>query len=201
MTRISDSADDPWRLGRGEIEAILSARCGDPFKVLGLHETPAGFVIRTFAPGAETVHARTPQGPEIAALESVHSDGFFEGLIHGATARFPYVLHARNAGGSWDYHDPYAFGPLLGPLDDYLLVEGAHQKLYQRLGAHVLKHEGVDGTHFAVWAPNARRVSVVGDFNDWDGRRGQMRKRVDSGVWEIFLPGVDAGPRYKFEIV
>jgi 1,4-alpha-glucan branching enzyme len=201
VTRISDSADDPWRLGRGEIEAILSARCGDPFKVLGLHETPAGFVIRTFVPGAETVHARTPQGREIAALESVHSDGFFEGLIHGATARFPYVLHARNAGGSWDYHDPYAFGPLLGPLDDYLLVEGAHQKLYQRLGAHVLKHEGVDGTHFAVWAPNARRVSVVGDFNDWDGRRGQMRKRVDSGVWEIFLPGVDAGPRYKFEIV
>ena len=201
MTRISDSADDPWRLGRGEIEAILSARCGDPFKVLGLHETPAGFVIRTFVPGAETVHARTPEGREIAALESPHSDGFFEGLIHGATARFPYVLHARNAGGSWDYHDPYAFGPLLGPLDDYLLVEGAHQKLYQRLGAHVVKHEGVDGTHFAVWAPNARRVSVVGDFNDWDGRRGQMRKRVDSGVWEIFLPGVDAGPRYKFEIV
>ncbi|HEY8139203.1 MAG TPA: 1,4-alpha-glucan branching enzyme, partial [Methylocystis sp.] len=103
MTRISDSADDPWRLGRGEIEAILSARCGDPFKVLGLHETPAGFVIRTFVPGAETVHARTPEGREIAALESVRSDGFFEGLIPGATERFPYVLHARNAGGSWDY--------------------------------------------------------------------------------------------------
>ena len=90
---------------------------------------------------------------------------------------------------------------MLGPTDDHLLVEGAHQKLYDKLGAHVLTHEGVEGTHFAVWAPNARRVSVVGDFNQWDGRRAQMRKRIDSGVWEIFVPGVGAGANYKYEII
>jgi 1,4-alpha-glucan branching enzyme len=189
-----------WRLGQDEISAILAARCGDPFAVLGLHETPAGFVIRAFVPGAQRVAALTPQGAPIAALERSHPDGMFEGLLPVA-ARVPYRLRAQNAEATWEFADPYAFSPLLGPLDDYLLVEGAHRKLYERLGAHVVSHDGVDGVTFAVWAPNARRVSVVGDFNQWDGRRCQMRKRVDSGVWEIFVPGAQAGARYKFEIV
>ncbi|QGM46998.1 1,4-alpha-glucan branching protein GlgB [Methylocystis heyeri] len=190
-----------WRARQSDIDAILSARCGDPFAVLGLHQTEAGFVIRAFAPGAETLEAATPGGDRIAALERVHPDGFFEALIPGATQRFPYLLRAKNAQGAWDFCDPYAFGPALGQLDDHLLVAGEHQKLYERLGAHTLTHEGVHGALFAVWAPEALRVSVVGDFNRWDGRVCQMRKRIDSGVWEIFIPGVARGARYKYEIV
>ncbi|MDB5415281.1 MAG: 1,4-alpha-glucan branching enzyme, partial [Rubritepida sp.] len=97
--------------------------------------------------------------------------------------------------------DPYAFGPSLGPLDDHLLIEGTHRRLYERLGAHPVTHEGVAGVRFAVWAPHARRVSVVGRFNQWDGRRHPMRRRVDSGLWEIFLPGLTEGLAYKFELL
>ena len=97
--------------------------------------------------------------------------------------------------------DSYAFGPALGPLDDYLAREGTHRQLYRRLGAQLIRHEGVDGVLFAVWAPNATRVSVVGQFNQWDGRRCQMRRRFDSGLWEIFVPELTVGAIYKFELV
>ena len=90
---------------------------------------------------------------------------------------------------------------MLGPIDDYLLVEGTHRRLYERLGAHPMRHEGVDGVHFAVWAPQRAAVSVVGDFNGWDGRRHPMRKRIDSGLWEIFVPDIGEGAVYKYEIV
>ncbi len=90
---------------------------------------------------------------------------------------------------------------MLGPLDDHLLVEGTHRRLYERLGAHPAEHEAIEGVRFAVWAPHARRVSVVGDFNAWDGRRHQMRKRIDSGLWEIFIPEIGVGTVYKFEVV
>ena len=125
----------------------------------------------------------------------------FEGLAKGGKPGLTYRFHAANAGGEWDLDDPYRFGPVLGPTDDYLLVEGTHRRLYERLGAHPLLHEGAHGVHFAVWAPHARRVSVVGDFNGWDGRRNPMRKRIDSGLWEIFVPGVGEGAVYKYEIV
>ena len=190
-----------WRARDEDIAAILGARHGDPFAVLGLHETRGGFAIRAFVPGATIVSAVSPEGREIARLECVHPDGFFEGLAPGVAARFAYRLRAENGADRWEFADPYAFTPALGPLDDHLLVEGSHQKLYERLGAHVMTHEGSLGVRFAVWAPNARRVSVVGDFNQWDGRRCQMRKRIDSGVWEIFVPGLGAGTKYKYEIV
>ena len=125
--------------------------------------------------------------------------GSSRGLVPDGATR--YRLHATNAGGNWDLDNPYSFGPLLGDLDDHLFVEGTHELLYRRLGAHPITHEGVKGVHFAVWAPNADRVSVVGDFNDWDGRRLQMRKRIESGIWEIFAPGVAAGTIYKYEIL
>jgi len=189
-----------WRVSAHDIDAIIAARHGDPFAVLGLHETPAGFVIRAFVPGATKVEASTSDARVIAPLDRVHVDGFFEGLT-SLKARASYRLRASNEAAQWEFSDPYAFSPVLGPTDDYLLVEGAHQKLYEKLGAHGLTHEGVEGTHFAVWAPNARRVSVVGDFNQWDGCRAQMRKRIDSGVWEIFIPGVGAGANYKYEII
>jgi 1,4-alpha-glucan branching enzyme len=189
-----------WRAPSDEISALVEARHGDPFALLGPHPTGEGLAIRAFVPGADSVTATTPDGADLVALERVHAAGFFEGLA-SLTSRAPYVLRAANADAQWRVVDPYAFGPVLGPMDDHLLVEGAHRKLYERLGAHVMTHEGVAGTHFAVWAPNAERVSVVGDFNQWDGRRAQMRKRIDSGVWEIFIPGVAAGAAYKYEIV
>jgi 1,4-alpha-glucan branching enzyme len=154
--------------------------------------------VRAFVPGAETVDAMTRDGELIAHLARRHNAGFFEGDVLRRTA---YRLHAKNPHGAWTVDDAYAYGPVLGPLDDWLIGEGTHVRLFDRLGAHAMRHEGVDGVHFAVWAPNASRVSVVGDFNGWDGRRHAMRKRVDNGVWEIFLPGVAEGALYKYEVL
>ena len=135
-----------------------------------------------------------------AAMTCRDPSGFFEALLADGIGRGRYRLLATNAGGSWEFDDPFSFGPVLGALDDHLLIEGTHQTLYQRLGAHSITLDGVQGVHFAVWAPHAWRVSVVGDFNAWDGRRHPMRKRIDSGLWEIFAPGIGEGTVYKFEI-
>ena len=186
---------------QADIEAIVAARHPDPFAILGPHLTPRGAVIRAFIPRATSLVALPTGGQPPLALTRRHPDGFFEDRLQGYMRPPRYRLRAANAGGSWLLHDPYAFGPVLGPLDDHLLVEGRHQRVHDRLGAHLLHHEGVDGVHFAVWAPHARRVSVVGDFNRWDGRCHPMRKRVDSGVWEIFLPDVAEGAVYKYEIL
>jgi 1,4-alpha-glucan branching enzyme len=111
-----------------------------------------------------------------------------------------YRLRAEGHGTTWDFEDPYRFPPVLGEMDEYLLGEGTHRRLWQALGAHVMTHEGVEGVHFAVWAPNAERASVVGDFNVWDGRRNPMRRRGATGVWEIFIPDLGEGTTYKFEM-
>ncbi|VTZ48895.1 1,4-alpha-glucan branching enzyme [Methylocella tundrae] len=188
-----------WQISDADVEAILRARHNDPFAILGAHKVAQGVVIRAFAPHAEKLAALIDDG-EAVALEA-RGGGFFEGLAQGRTAPPRYRLEASNAGGSWSFIDPYALPPVLGAMDDYLLVEGTHRLLYQRLGAHLMRLEGVDGVHFAVWAPHAARVSVVGDFNGWDGRLHQMRKRVDSGLWEIFAPDVIEGTAYKYEII
>ena len=158
-------------------------------------------VLRAFVPGAQTLRAEDRAGGAIATLTQRHPDGFFEGLIAGRGDRFTYQLVASNGGYDWTLHDPYMFGPILGEMDDHLLVEGTHKHLYERLGAHPMVVDGINGVHFAVWAPNAMRVSVVGGFNAWDGRRHQMRKRIDSGIWEIFAPDIGEGTVYKYEIV
>jgi 1,4-alpha-glucan branching enzyme len=189
-----------WRGDPEEIAALVAARHGDPFALLGPHETTDGVVIRAFAPGADAVVAESPEGAAIAALTRVHPEGVFEGMTPLAPGA-PYRLCARRGAEEWRFADPYAFPPFLGAMDDHLLVEGAHRRLYERLGAQLVTHVGAEGVNFAVWAPNARRVSVVGDFNQWDGRRAQMRKRIDSGVWEIFIPGLGAGAVYKYEII
>ena len=194
-------ADRSWQMADSDVHSILAARHGDPFQVLGPHETPQGLAIRAFVPHASGVEVMDGEGKAIATLALRDGAGLFEGLVPRRRKRFPYRLRASNAAASWELDDPYSFGPVLGPMDDYLLVEGTHRQLYNRLGAHLMTHEGVSGTHFALWAPHARRVSVVGDFNQWDGRRHQMRKRVDSGLWEIFAPGVAEGTIYKFEII
>ena len=192
---------DGWRLSETEICAIAAGMHADPFAVLGPHAASGGVVIRAFVPHATTLEARDARGETIAALDLRHPDGVFEGLAEGRAALLDYRLHAANPDGDWDLDDPYRFGPVLGPLDDHLLGEGTHFRLYERLGAHPITHEGVAGVSFAVWAPNARRVSVVGDFNGWDGRRTPMRKRMDSGIWEIFVPTLTEGAVYKYEIV
>ncbi|MET0178907.1 MAG: 1,4-alpha-glucan branching protein GlgB, partial [Novosphingobium sp.] len=186
-----------WRLGDSALTALLEARHGDPFAVLGPHETREGTVVRAFVPGAERL---TVVGDGcVAELERRRPDGFFEGLLPRPPGA--YRLRASGQGGEWEIDDPYRYGPVLGALDDHLLVEGSHRRLWERLGAHSVRHEGTDGVAFAVWAPNARRVALVGGFNRWDGRRHPMRLRVDSGIWEIFVPGLGVGEPYKYEIV
>jgi 1,4-alpha-glucan branching enzyme len=184
------------RVGEAEVAAILAARHADPFAVLGPHRTEGGWAVRAFIPGAETVELLGPAG---TSLERRHPDGFFEGAV--AEDPGAYRFRIRSGPHEWEASDPYRFGPVLGPLDDHLLVEGSHRRLWERLGAHAVCHEGEDGVAFAVWAPHARRVAVVGNFNAWDGRRHPMRKRVDSGIWEIFLPGLAAGDAYKYEVI
>ena len=193
-------ADPDWKAGAPEIEAIVSGRHGDPFAVLGLHQSGNLWVARAFVPGAEQVEVLGTDRQRLAALEKRHDAGFFEGLLP-IGARQPLLYQARNGGGSWTVADAYLLGPVLGPLDDYYIGEGNHLRLHDRLGAHPMTHEGHDGVHFAVWAPNASRVSVVGDFNGWDGRRHVMRKRRDTGVWEIFIPGAAEGQCYKYELL
>jgi 1,4-alpha-glucan branching enzyme len=193
-------ADPDWKTSTPEIEAIVAGRHGDPFAVLGLHQQAGTWVARAFVPGAEEVEVLDERDRPLARLERRHDAGFFEGPVPVST-RQPLGYHARNGGGSWMVADAYLLGPVLGPLDDYYLGEGNHLRLHDRLGAHPLRHEGHEGVHFAVWAPNASRVSVVGDFNGWDGRRHVMRKRRDTGIWEIFIPGATEGQCYKYELL
>jgi 1,4-alpha-glucan branching enzyme len=191
---------DSWRAADSDIDALAAARHPDPFSFLGPHETPQGWAIRAFAPDAIAVRAMTLDGKPLADLERRKGD-FFEALLPKRTERPRYRLEVQRSRGVSSYEDAYAFGPFLGPMDDHLLLEGTHRQLYQRLGAQITSHEGTPGVTFALWAPDAGRVSVVGDFNDWDGRRCQMRKRFDSGLWEIFIPHIGAGTVYKYEVV
>eukprot|EP01037_Dinobryon_pediforme_P024316 gene24316-26072_t len=183
-----------------EILSLLGARHSDPFAVLGPQYGDDGMWLRALVPGALEVIAIPDDGSPAIPLTCRHADGFFEAFQAGRKPPFGYRLRASNQSAIWELRDAYAFEPVLGAMDDYLLIEGTHRSLYERLGAHLMTHQGVAGVHFAVWAPNARRVSVVGDFNAWDGRRHQMRKRIDSGLWEIFVPDVGEGTGYKFEI-
>jgi 1,4-alpha-glucan branching enzyme len=200
MGKLSESDEDGWQVKSADVDAIAAARHADPFAILGPHLTRAGWAIRVFAPDVVSVRAVTRDGAPLVELARRSGD-FFEGLAPQQQERPAYRLELKRATGVEVVDDPYAFGPVLGPLDEHLLVEGAHHQLYKRLGAQLCRHEGVDGVAFAVWAPHASRVSIVGDFNRWDGRRTQMRKRVDSGLWETFVPGLSAGAVYKYEIL
>lgn len=185
-------------------EAIASGAHADPFSVLGIHQFEDGFLARVFIPGADAVSAKILDGSPAGKLDAGAVSGVFEGKVDIKTRQPLRYKASRTTGDStdiWTVDDPYSFGPVLGPVDDHLFAEGSHLRLFDRLGAHPIEHEGAKGVHFAVWAPNARRVSVVGDFNAWDGRRHVMRRRSDVGVWEIFAPGVIAGTAYKFEII
>src|SRR5260370_7582541 len=155
---------EDWRARKEDVDAIAAARQPDPFAVLGPHLTPSGWVIRAFAPDAVAVRALTREGNLLAELPR-REDDFFEALIPSAKERPAYRIEVETAHVTSSYVDSYAFGPALGPLDDYLLREGSHRQLYRRLGAQLTRHEGVDGVLFALWAPNATPASVAADFN------------------------------------
>ena len=181
-------------------EAIVHAAHHDPFGYLGMHKEGDGLIVRAFLPAAHALAlVDAVSGAEIAKFERIHRDGLFAARVKGATP-FPYRLRVETGSGAELIEDPYRFPPVLGPLDLHLIAEGNHFELYRKLGAHEVTIEGIAGVVFAVWAPNARRVSVVGPFNDWDGRRHQLRCHYGAGIWEIFLPGLGAGTLYKFEI-
>ncbi|MCD1263005.1 1,4-alpha-glucan branching enzyme [Shinella sumterensis] len=195
------TTDQPLELlAKADIDAILESRHWDPFAVLGLHASGDRYIARCFLPGATEVTAQTLAGKEIGTLQQLDPAGIFAGEVSIRKLQ-PIRYHARNEGGEWVVIDPYSFGPVLGPMDDYYIRQGSHLRLFDKMGAHPMTLEGIDGFHFAVWAPNAKRVSVVGDFNAWDGRRHMMRLRRDTGIWEIFLPEIGPGHAYKYEIV
>ncbi len=188
-----------WRLERGAAEALAEARHGDPFAVLGPHGTAAGRIVRVFVPGASGVEAlRRGDRVSLGRLERGATDGLYEGPAPGDA---PYLLRITWPGGDQETEDPYAFGLLLGDLDLHLFNEGRHFELGSVFGAQAMTIDGVSGVRFAVWAPNARRVAVVGDFNAWDSRRHAMRLRAPAGVWELFVPRLGPGQRYKYDII
>jgi 1,4-alpha-glucan branching enzyme len=169
----------------------------DPHSFLGAHPVRGGVVVRAYRPGAESIRV-LPMGVELAARDG---DDVFEGVVEGAGLPLDYELEVSYpAGDSYVLRDPYSFLPTLGELDVHLAGEGRHEELYAQLGAHPRVVDGVTGVSFSVWAPNARSVGVVGDFNGWDGRLHPMRSLGASGIWELFVPGVPPGTTYKFEI-
>jgi 1,4-alpha-glucan branching enzyme len=190
-------------LANDAVDAIARGDHGDPFSILGMHEDPASgaLSIRAFQPHAARVEAiDAASGAVVAELSRRSEAGFFAGTVENRTQPFAYRLRLTIGDSVTVVDDAYRFGPVLGDLDIYLIGEGRHLRLYERFGAHRATMEGVDGVAFVVWAPNARRVSVVGNFNDWDGRRHPMRLR-GAGVWEIFVPAVALGSVYKYEVL
>ena len=207
MSGSVSSATSFATLAQGAAAALAEGRHGDPFAVLGVHEQDDAAVLRVFVPGARGVEAvsRDDHRP-VARLEKGSVEGLFEGRFDnqadgGKPAdRTPYLLKIDWPGGVQETEDPYSFGPALGDLDLHLFNEGRHFELASALGANALTIDGVPGVRFAVWAPNAERVAVIGDFNSWDRRRHPMRRRFPSGIWELFVPRLQAGARYKFDM-
>ena len=183
-----------------DMDALIRAEHRDPFSILGPHgDGGNGQIIRAYLPNALSVTVLAREGgQELGSLHMSDVPGFFAG--HFAEKQ-PYLLKINWAGGEQITEDPYSFGPLLGEMDLYLFAEGNHRDLSSCLGAQLITVDGVQGVRFAVWAPNARRVSVVGGFNNWDGRRHPMRLRHPTGVWEVFVPRLQPGELYKFEIL
>jgi 1,4-alpha-glucan branching enzyme len=187
-----------------DVEQLAGARHWDPFSVLGPHAAgDAGTVIRTVCPHAAAVRVALERDgrPVEAPMARIHPDGVFEALLPGILPPFRYRFRLENAEGHrWELEDPYAFGLVLSDFDIHLLSEGTHLETWRKLGSRPAEIGGVAGVAFAVWAPNAERVSVVGNFNHWDGRCHPMRIRGESGIWELFVPGLREGEIYKYEI-
>lgn len=178
--------------------ALLEGRLDDPFALLGPHGDGEQRIVRSFQPGAVAVSVAPADGKQAPVALEESADGVFVGTTG---SEGPYLLRIEWPGGHvQETEDPYSFGLILGELDLHLFAEGRHLELGRVFGAHPRIIDGITGVAFSVWAPNARRVSVVGDFNNWDGRRHPMRLRHGSGVWELFVPRLGPGARYKFEV-
>ncbi len=183
-----------------ELEMLLRLASPDPHSILGAHPTARGVVVRAFRPEASSVELLI-EGEAPRPLTRTHPKGFFELLLEGRETLFPYQLRVVYADGNvFVMRDPYAFLPTLGNFDEHLFGEGKHTRLYDKLGSHVRTLGSARGVSFAVWAPHADGVSVVGNFNKWDGRLHQMRRLGVSGIWEIFIPDLPVGELYKYEI-
>jgi 1,4-alpha-glucan branching enzyme len=203
--RLDSGLDDhPAIAGKEDaVDAIVRGDWGDPFSVLGPHhDAPNGATtLRLFLPDARSVTVIDANTRDvICGLDEVHPSGFWAAILPPDRALGHYLYRADMPAGVWEFEDAYRFPPILGEMDIHFLVEGSHFKNYERLGAHAMTMDGVDGVAFCVWAPNARRVSVVGEFCAWDGRRLPMRMRHECGVWEVFVPHVRRGAFYKYEI-
>jgi 1,4-alpha-glucan branching enzyme len=194
------------RATEADITRIVGSNHHDPFEILGMHpiwhDGTQHITVRCFHPDARSVAVLdTATGTPVGELECRHDEGFFEGDIPERETVFQYQLRLTHHDGSHrTVADPYSFGPVLSEFDLHLYGEGSHLNLFDKLGAQVLDHEGASGVAFSVWAPAAQRLSVVGDFNAWDGRRHPMRARGASGVWELFVPHLTPGTLYKFEV-
>jgi 1,4-alpha-glucan branching enzyme len=187
----------PPHMTSDDLERLMQGRHDRPFDVLGLHDHGGKRWLVAMAPGAEALEAKFAR--KNVALQRL-AGPVFVGAV--PKSKHPYSLRASYADGAvWDHDDPYRFGPCLGELDQYLLGEGTHRQIWQALGAHVTTHEGVAGVHFALWAPNAQRVSVLGDFNHWNGAQFPMRRVGHTGVWELFIPALGEGVIYKYELI
>ena len=178
--------------------ALQQAEVGDPYALLGPHPASRGFILRCYLPGAQSVEVRAGPGAPWSPMTPVQIEGLFGARIPQASG---YRLRIRWPDAIQETEDPYSFGLLLGEMDLYLIAEGRHLELGTCLGAQAMRVDGVAGLRFACWAPNARRVSVVGDFNGWDARRHPMRKRIEAGVWELFIPRLEKGTLYKYDIL
>jgi 1,4-alpha-glucan branching enzyme len=188
-----------------EILQLLRSEHHDPFHILGAHpidsEGEPAVAIRAFLPEAARARVIALDREAAQEMKKVHRDGFFEAIFARQSGLFPYRLELTNSEGlTWQFVDPYSLPPVLTDFELHLFAEGTFLKAYETLGAHPREVNGIAGVLFAVWAPNARRVSVTGDFNNWDGRRHPMRSRPGTGVWELFIPGLSEGERYKYEI-
>ena len=183
-----------------EVQRLVRGQHHDPHSVLGIHPTEGGFVIRAFAPDSSSIQLEdAANGSRNAPLERIHEEGLYEVKLEEAPANYRFLVQAGEE--QWKLSDPYRFGPTVGELDRHLIREGTHKALWRVMGAHVREHQGVRGTSFAVWAPNARSVRLTGDFNNWSGRVNPMRSLGDTGIWELFIPDVGPGTRYKYAIV
>jgi 1,4-alpha-glucan branching enzyme len=185
-----------------EIAALLHGSHADPFRVLGPHRSGNDLVIRVFRPEAKAVSvvATNDHGQEFPA-DRLHVEGLYQATVPNESQDFSYCVKVTAFDGSeHTFRDPFSYGQIMGAVDLHLFAEGNHKRLYDKFGAHLSEIGDERGVYFAVWAPNAGRVSVVGDFNFWDGRVHPMRKLLPSGVWEIFVPGVEEGAHYKYEI-
>lgn len=184
--------------------ALLNGQYTDVFSLLGMHTSEDGksLIVRCFLRNALKVDVISiKDGRRVAGLEKVNDAGLFAGTMGRRVKPFLYLLRIQYPLSQIEIVDPYQFGPLLNADDLYLFGEGSAERAYEFLGANWRDVEGIEGVHFCVWAPNAKRVSVVGDFNHWDDTRHVMRQHMANGLWEIFLPNVAEGAHYKFDLV